>query len=427
MKPETPRPAARDPDTPTPRTPHPDTPPAPSGPDLAELVARFGVALRAAGAPVTAEQTGRLAASIVLAPPTRPAELYWLARVTLVADAGALDTFDRVFARVFAGLADPAEWRGQDAPRPRDVRRRTPSARSPALAPPTASPPSAGPAPPALDAGGDNDSEESDRRALLAAASPAERLRHRDFASLDDDELRELRALTASIAFATPTRPGRRRTRSGRGEEIDLRATLRAARRSGGEPVRPVGRRRRRRPRRLVLLCDVSASMEPYARAYLQLLLGGVGGAGAEAFLFATRLTRVTRVLRDRHPDAALDRAGRAAPDWSGGTRLGEALRVFNDEHGRRGVARGAVVVILSDGWDRGDPALLDREMGRLRRLAHRVVWVNPRKARPGYQPLAGGMAAALPHLDAFLAGADLASFEEVLAMIGAARREDRR
>lgn len=171
------------------------------------------------------------------------------------------------------------------------------------------------------------------------------------------------------------------------------------------------------------MICDISGSMEPYARAYLQLLVSGVGGARAEAFVFATRLTRLTRTLRDARPDAALERAGRAAPDWSGGTRIGDAFKAFNDGYGRRGLARGAVILVLSDGWDTGDPRVLGREMQRLRRLAFRIVWVNPRKAAPGYQPLTGGMAAALPHVDAFLSGHSRAAFDEVLEAIGSGQR----
>jgi hypothetical protein len=159
--------------------------------------------------------------------------------------------------------------------------------------------------------------------------------------------------------------------------------------------------------------------MEPYARAYLQLLMSGVEGARAEAFVFATRLTRLTRALKGIVPAVAIERAGRCAPDWSGGTRIGEALKAFNDGHGRRGVARGAVVVVLSDGWDCGDPEVLGREMARLRRLAFRIVWVNPRKAAPAYAPLARGMAAALPYVDAFVSGHSLAAFDEVLEAIG--------
>jgi uncharacterized protein len=169
-----------------------------------------------------------------------------------------------------------------------------------------------------------------------------------------------------------------------------------------------------------VVLLDVSGSMEPYARALVALLQGAVGGAHAEAFVFATRLTRLTGALATRDPQAALDRALRAAPDWSGGTRIGEALRTFIDRHGRRGLARGAVVVILSDGWERDDPEQLGRQMARLRRLAHRIVWVNPRSAAAAYAPLAGGMAAALPYCDAFLSGHSVAALDEVLDAIGA-------
>jgi uncharacterized protein with von Willebrand factor type A (vWA) domain len=158
--------------------------------------------------------------------------------------------------------------------------------------------------------------------------------------------------------------------------------------------------------------------MEPYARAYLQLLVSGVGGARAEAFLFATRLTRVTRVLRAAHPDLALRQAGWAAPDWSGGTRIGEAVKAFICDHGRRGMARGAVVVVISDGWDSGDPELLGSQMAALARLAHRIVWVNPRKAAPGFSPSTRGMAAALPHVDAFVSGHNLDALDEVLAAI---------
>jgi uncharacterized protein with von Willebrand factor type A (vWA) domain len=223
-----------------------------------------------------------------------------------------------------------------------------------------------------------------------------------------------------SLQLAPPLRRRRRTRRHPRHGRPDPRATLRRARRTGGDPLRIVRRRRREAPRRLILLCDISGSMEPYARAYLQLLESAVGGASAEAFTFATRLTRVTAELRDRDPDAALRRAAAAAPDWSGGTRIGEALRVFNRRHGRRGLARGAVVVILSDGWERADPELVGREMVLLRRLAHRIVWVNPRAAAPGFEPLAGGLAAALPSCDVMVSGHSLAALDAVVEAIGA-------
>jgi uncharacterized protein len=169
------------------------------------------------------------------------------------------------------------------------------------------------------------------------------------------------------------------------------------------------------------MLCDISGSMEPYARAYLQFLTCAAGsGPNAEAFAFATRLTRLTRSLRSRSPERAIQRAAAAASDWSSGTRIGEALKTFNDRHGRRGMARGAVIVILSDGWERGDPALVAREMERLSRLAYRIVWVNPRAGASGFSPRAGGMAAALPHCDALVSGHSLDALDEVVQAIAA-------
>jgi uncharacterized protein with von Willebrand factor type A (vWA) domain len=215
----------------------------------------------------------------------------------------------------------------------------------------------------------------------------------------------------------------RRLRRDPHGARLDVRATVRASRRTGGDPARLILRRRLERPRRIVVLCDISGSMEPYARAYLQLLHAAVGGADADAFVFATRLTWVTRALRERHPDLALDRAAATVKDWSSGTLLGEALRRFNDEHGRRGMARGAVVLIISDGWERGDPALVAQEMERLRRLAYRIVWVNPRKAAASYAPLAGGMAAALPFCDAFVSGHNMRALGEVVRALGGGTR----
>jgi uncharacterized protein with von Willebrand factor type A (vWA) domain len=168
------------------------------------------------------------------------------------------------------------------------------------------------------------------------------------------------------------------------------------------------------------MLCDISGSMEPYARAYLQFLTCAAGsGPDAEAFVFATRLTRLTRALTSRHPERAIQRAAAAAPDWSSGTRIGDALKAFNDLHGRRGMARGAVIVILSDGWERGDPMLVGREMERLGRLAHRIVWVNPRVSATAFSVQAGGMVAALPHVDALVSGHSFEALHEVVEAIG--------
>jgi hypothetical protein len=168
------------------------------------------------------------------------------------------------------------------------------------------------------------------------------------------------------------------------------------------------------------MLCDISGSMEPYARAYLQFLTSAVGsGPNAEVFVFATRLTRLTRALSSRNPERAIQRAAQAAPDWSSGTRIGDALKAFNDRHGRRGMARGAIVVILSDGWERAEPGLVAQEMERLSRLANRIIWVNPRVSSNEFAPKTGGMAAALPFVDTLVSGHSFIALSEVVAAIG--------
>jgi uncharacterized protein with von Willebrand factor type A (vWA) domain len=275
-------------------------------------------------------------------------------------------------------------------------------------------------------AGGD-EGEASEREVLMAVASPEERLRQTSFAHLTVEELTEVRALVRRLVLSTPERRSRRIRPSRRsGERLDLRRTVRAAQRTGGDPVRLVHAHRRTHPRRLVLLCDVSGSMEPYTRVYLTLLQGAVAGARAEAFVFSTRLTRLTRELSARDPDQALARAGATTSDWAGGTRLAAGIGGFVAGHGRRGLARGAVVVVLSDGWATDDPEEVAESMRRLRRLAHRVVWVNPRKAAPGYAPLVGGMAAALPFCDAFVSGHSLAALEQVVAAVAEERPRTR-
>jgi uncharacterized protein with von Willebrand factor type A (vWA) domain len=199
----------------------------------------------------------------------------------------------------------------------------------------------------------------------------------------------------------------------------DLRRTVRRAIRAGGEPIHRAFVEPAERPRRLVLLCDVSGSMEAYARGLVRFLHAAVVGRGrVEAFAIGTRLTRITRELSSRDPDAAIAAAAKRVTDWSGGTRLGEGLRQFNDEWGVRGMARGAVVVILSDGWDRGDPEVLGDQMERLHRVAYKVVWVNPLKSSPNFAPLARGMAAALPHVDEFVEGHNVASLEHLARVV---------
>lgn len=371
--------------------------------DLPALTVAFARRLQEAGVPVPVDRAERFARALRLVRPVSRRRLYFTARTAFVTEQGQLAAFNRVFAEVFGGLRghnveEDAELRRIDAPE--DERPVQPLGRRRA----------------------------GEDQLVPTLASSEEVLRHKRFDALEPEELQALRRLMARLAVTTPTRRTRRARRDRHGEHIDMRRTLHDSMRTGGYPIRLARRRRRVLPRRLVLLCDISGSMEPYARVYLQFMAGAAasgGGSGRhEAFAFATRLTRLTRALRSRNPDRAIARAAGAAPDWSSGTRIGEALKAFNDRHGRRGMARGAVVVILSDGWERGDPALVGVEMARLARLAHRVVWVNPRAAAPGFQPRAGGMAAALPHVDALLGGESLAALEEVVEAIGAGSGE---
>ena len=252
-----------------------------------------------------------------------------------------------------------------------------------------------------------------------AAYSEEELLREKDFALYTDSERAVARRLLVRLAQRAPQRLSRRTVPSRRRREVhDLRATIRLSLRHGGEFVERRYRAPAVRPRRLVLVCDVSGSMAPYARMLLMYMQASVAArARVEAFVFGTRLTRVTRELAGRDPDRALRRAAEAVSDWSGGTRIGEALATLNRVHGRR-IGRGSVVVILSDGWDRGDPDELTAEMARLRRCAHRVVWLNPLAADPRYEPLTRGMQAALPHVDHLIPGNSLASLEALAELM---------
>ncbi|MGI8754038.1 MAG: vWA domain-containing protein [Acidimicrobiales bacterium] len=268
--------------------------------------------------------------------------------------------------------------------------------------------------------------EEANDPTVSVRYSATEVLRNKDLASLSRAEWTEAARLLTVLRTTADLRRSRRlrRSRHQRGQP-DLRGTLRRAMRTDGEVIRPGRKAPSQRPRRLVLIADVSGSMEPYARAMLRFAQAAVAARGpgrVEAFALGTRLTRLTRELGGRDPDIAVRRAAASVVDYSGGTRLGAGLREFNDRWGARGMARGSVVVIVSDGWDRGDPAELGEEMGRLSRVAHRVVWVNPLKASPGYQPLARGMAAALPHVDQFVEGHSLAALEELAVLIGGRR-----
>jgi uncharacterized protein with von Willebrand factor type A (vWA) domain len=261
---------------------------------------------------------------------------------------------------------------------------------------------------PPPDGSGPDGAEEED--VLRAIASASEVLRHRDIAELSSADRARLARLFGSLRPRAPLRPASRKARS-RAGEVDARRTLRRSLARMGEPAEIARRRTGTRPRRVVLLVDVSGSMGPYADALLRLAHLFVWSrqarpAGArgpvEVFTVGTRLTHVTRAMRQRDPERAITAAGETVPDWSGGTRLGETLKTFLDRWGQRGMARGAVVVLFSDGWERGDATLLGEQMRRLSRLAHTVVWVNPHRGKAGYEPVQQGMAAALPYVDAF-------------------------
>jgi uncharacterized protein with von Willebrand factor type A (vWA) domain len=324
---------------------------------------------------------------------------YWAGRATLIHRPDDIAVYDRAFR----------EW--WDAERAEPPRRSTAVPVTVALADEDDT---------ALDADADDDTDEVAR--AMARWSAQETLRQKDFARCTDDELDEARRLMAAMRFHGALRRSRRRRavrHRAPDRHLDLRRTVRSALATDGEVVR----RRYSAPattlRRLVLILDISGSMEPYARALVRFAHAAVAGrAKVEVFVLGTSLTRLTRELAVRDPDRALAQASAVVNDWSGGTRLGECLRAFNDRWGVRGTARGATVVILSDGWDRGDPDVLEEQMARLSRVAHRIAWVNPLKATEGYEPTARGMAAALPYVDRFVAGHNVAALDQLVDAI---------
>jgi uncharacterized protein len=397
-----------------------------AAPDAAALAAGLGTALHAAGLPVGPDRCERLARAVTVMGARSVAELRACALATLVSDPSQVSTFDRVFAMLFGG---PSPFK--DLPLPAEPSFQRPGEDS--------GPPPAAPAPSdhggwlsgtsvmeAASASGNGDEPLPEVSAVHRVASAAERLRGRDFTQLSPAELQQLVTLMREMALSVPPRRTRRYRRARDGKRPDLRGTLRQARRSGGEAIRLARQAPRARPRRLVVLCDISGSMESYARALLMLLYclnGGQlrGGPGRpEVFSFATRLTRLTPALAAASPDTMLAKAGEAAPDWSGGTRIGAAIKEFNDRYGARGMARGAVVLIISDGWETGEPELLGAQMARLSRIAHRIVWANPRTQSSRYSPEVGGMAAAWPYCDAVVSAHSLDALDELLAALHA-------
>jgi len=382
--------------------------------DVADVAARFGALLRRAGLPVGPGRSQRFAAAIALVQPATRRELFDCALATLVSSKEHADTLLALFTEIFGapdgqgplpGLTVAVS--GAQAQQPAQIADAATAARLHAEAIES------------MQDAGDQEEPDSEREIEQRyLGSAAERLAGADFAELSAAELAELAAAMRQITLAVPSRRSRRRKRRPGGRRTDMRSTLRQARRTGGHAFRLIGEVPARRPRRLVVLCDISGSMEPYARAMIQLLYCAAGGAGAEVFSFATRLTRLTTALARSTPAAALARAAETAPDWHGGTKLGAALKEFNDRYGRRGMARGAVVLIISDGWDTGDPEVVRREMQRLSLVAFRIVWMNPRTKSSAYQPLAAGMAAAWPYCDAVVSGHSLQAIDQLAAAL---------
>lgn len=366
------------------------------------MVAGFVRALRAGGLSVPTGSAVVFARALGLVGLADPEHVYWAGRATLVRRPEDFETYDRVFSSFWAEI--------------------TALGLAPAWSQPVTL---------ALDdeAGGEEGEEGPENRGDVQAVrySAVEVLGERDMAGLSADEWAEAQRLISALRISTELRPSRRTRASRRrtGDHPDLRATFRRNVRHGGVPMRRAWRETVERPRRMVFLLDVSGSMEPYARSLARFAHAAVASRRAgrvEVFTVGTRLTRITREIGRRDPEAALRSVAAAVNDWSGGTRIGSSLQEFNDTWGMRGLARGAIVVICSDGWDRGDPELVAAEMARLSRVARRVIWVNPLKASPGYAPLARGMAAALPYVDLFVEGHSVASLEHLAERIAGRR-----
>ncbi len=379
---------------------------------VSRLVA-FGRDLRARGLPVG---TGRILTFVravgALAPVDREG-LYWAGRATLVSSRPDIDAFDAAFDEWIPTIASEGGLRIElDLPAPvgADI--------------------DWGDLPPDLEvhagltaaswSGAGEDEESEGESAIRIVASGAEVLREKSFADLTGEEQEQVAVLIRRLAVRVPRERTRRTRPASKGSAFDVRRTLRRSLHTQGEPFERAWRARGSRHRPLVLLLDVSGSMAPYSRALLQFAFAAMAaGRRVEVFVFGTRLTRVTRTLRTRNPDRALHEIGRLVQDWEGGTRIGESLRSLLDGWSQRAALRGAVVVLCSDGLERGDPELLRAQMARLRRLAHRLVWVNPLKGSPRYEPLARGMAAALPSVDVFLSGHNLERVEELARVLG--------
>jgi uncharacterized protein with von Willebrand factor type A (vWA) domain len=427
-------------------------------PDYAALAAALATALRTAGLPAGPDRSERLAGALTVMRASTVGQLHACALATMVSGPNQIDAFERVFGEMFGSSLVRPPRPAVTAPQRNMVvesaeradaagEEDSPAADGNELPPGLAGLDDALSSAGALEqeASHDPDDETADGTpAVRRIASMTERLRERDFAQLSPAELAQLAALMRQLVIAVPPRRTRRYRPKKDGARLDMRRTMRQAIRTGGEPVRIARRAVRIRQRRLVVLCDISGSMEPYARAILQLMYvaarssGAAGGGGpgfsgpsgdatrprTEVFTFATRLTRLTPFLAAASPETMLARAGEAAPDWAGGTRIGAALRDFNDRYGVRGMARGAVVLIISDGWETGDPLLLGAQMARLHRIAYRIVWANPRTQSERYRPEVGGMAAAWPYCDAVVSAHNFEALDDLLAALRAPRSQ---
>lgn len=387
----------------------------PDGERVLAKLATFARLLRAGGIDVGAARLQDALLALDAIDLSSREQCYWAMRCTMISRADQVTAFDDAFASFWRGVrAEPA---GFAAPQ---------QGQAPAPAMPEPARAAAARQHQLLEAAGEQPDGAADG-AVGMTFSAVERLRELDFAHYTPDERGRARALLARVARATPQRRTRRTRPARRGPQLDGRRTLRGALGTEGYPVVRAWRRPRIAARKLLFLVDISGSMEPYARALVMFMQAAVAPVRkVEAFTFGTRLTRLTSELRSSDPDRALEAARREVRDWAGGTRIGENIKALNDRVGTRGFIRGAVVVIVSDGWERGDIDLLDREMRRLALAAHTVVWVNPLAGEPGYEPLAIGMATALRHVDHFLPGHNLRSLEtlaEVLEQLPSAYR----
>ncbi len=387
----------------------------------------LGRALRMAGLPASIDRELLFCRALAEVDPRSREQVRWAARASFVSEPAQVPAFERLFARFWAGEElPPGEVRaehGESDPRvpgPQQGGESLPQfsreLRSGHLIGGESQRASREiPTAPGEEQG------DGERRGVLAAYSPRDTTSEPEPLAYRDHELAAVRRLAEELRAAAPERRSRRLRPSGREGRLDVRRTLRRAFATDGEAFRPAYSSHSRRPRRLLLICDVSGSMERYSRGLLGSLQAAVGARiKAEAFVFATRLTHVTGQLSGRDVARALERAREAVPDWSGGTRIGHALHEFNDGYAGLGLARGAVVILVSDGWDRGDPALLVRELERLRLQCRRLVWLNPRPATLDGQPLAIGMRAALPHVDDFVPGHDPRAASDLARLIAA-------